>query len=315
MGTYNMKDLMNIVKTLSNYEQQNLIENIVEMMRSSDSSRPCSKSASCNELVRNHNGNKPDCPHCHAKSSLGYIVKRGFAKNVQRFYCKDCGKTFVATTNTAFERSRKDADIWRKFIKMTISGSSLADCAHECKIAYQTAFTWRHKILNTFKVNQGSTMLSGKVEIDEMLVPISFKGNHHKGSFHTKGEKYGPCTDAMPRKPFLRGSDNRSLSFKDKACVFCMVEGNSKMYYAAVPGVGFMQPKMLDHTVAKHISRENSLVLADKYRITQNYLHDNQYQYMVLASDTSKHKNKHQVEVVDSEFDHYSENHAHQCSV
>jgi|GEM_PF-1320399 len=308
-----MTELVKMVQQLSDKDQAELVDKIMSMLQTSGTKdQEVCKNASCHKMVCEIHGERPDCPYCHAKANLGYVVKRGFKNGVQRFYCKDCGRRFVATTNTVFARSRKDADTWRKFIKMTISGSSLADCTYECEIAYQTAFTWRHKILNAFKVNQSSTMLSGKVEIDEMLIPISYKGNHHKGLFHTKGYKYGPCTDALPRKPFLRGSDNRSLSSKDKACVFCMVEGDAKAYYAAVPGLGFMQPNMLDRTVAKHISRENTLVLADRYRITQNYLRDNQYQYMVLASDTSKYGNKHKVEVIDgNHLQHVNSMHHH----
>ena len=42
-----------------------------------------------------------------------------------------------------------------------------------------TSFQWRHKILNAIK-SELPSKLSGTVEIDEVIIPESFKGNHSK---------------------------------------------------------------------------------------------------------------------------------------
>ncbi|WP_435520679.1 transposase, partial [Alteromonas mediterranea] len=44
----------------------------------------------------------PECPHCH--SSL--INRHGKVNQMQRYRCKNCGKTFVATTATPLARLR-----------------------------------------------------------------------------------------------------------------------------------------------------------------------------------------------------------------
>ena len=294
MAKNTINQLMNLVKGLSEKEQKNIVDQIMGMLQSNDNSR----TISCNDMVSEHLNEKPDCPHCHSKADMGYVVKRGYRRGVQRFYCKNCGKTFVATTNTAFERSRKDADLWKKFIKLTIEGRSLADCSEECGIAYQTAFTWRHKILNVFKVNQSDTQMTGDIQVDEMLVKISYKGNHYKG-FHTKGQSYKGLESPLPRKSYKRGTDNKSRSSKDKACVFCMVDGSNKQYYGAVPGAGFMKENMLDSTLAKHVKKENSVIIADQYKITEKYLKDNNYNHMILASNTAGCNNEHIPEIRD----------------
>ena len=41
-----------------------------------------------------------------------------------------------------------------------------------------TAFTWRHKILDTLSELQEKTYLTGIVEADETFFNVSFKGNH-----------------------------------------------------------------------------------------------------------------------------------------
>ena len=293
------QDFIEYVKSLSNADQLGLVQQILDMMNKTSNHESKSLSSSCNELVSEHLGDRPDCPRCKAKASLGYIMKRGFKKGVQRYYCKDCGRFFVAATNTAFAHTRKNAETWKKFIQLTITGTSLHKCAAECDIAYSTAFEWRHKILNAFKVNQESISMSGEIQVDEMLIPISFKGNRVKGAFNSKRVQVPGSDNGLPRKSFKRGSDNKSASAKNKACVFCMVENGNKSFYAAVPGVGFMNEKMLDHTIGKHVKKEDALILADQYKITSNYLEHNNYKYMILASNTADNPRDHRPEVRD----------------
>ena len=289
-----MNSLLEQFNQLSKAEQNALAEEIMKKL----SAAPSVRKNSCLELVAANGNEKPDCPHCHAKAATGWVVKHGTSKGAQRYLCKSCGRHFVPTTNTVFERSRKDADVWKKFISLTIAGKSLHVCSAECGISYQTAFTWRHKVLNAFVTNQESTQMDGIVEVDEMLVPLSYKGNHIKGSFG--GRKLAPGVDSrMPRKAFKRGTDNKSTSSKNKACVFCMVEDGNKGFYAAVPGVGFMMPDMLRATVDKHVNKETALMLADQYTITRKYFEDNGYNHKILSANTSDNPHDHKPEISD----------------
>ena len=138
----NLNELLEAVKGLSKADQTVLADQILQML--SVSGTP--EKSLCKDLVEEVNAARPDCPHCAAKAAMGYVVKRGLCRGAQRYRCKSCGRYFVSTTNTVFSRSRKDADTWRKFIALTIEGKSLKHCASECGIAYQTAFTWRHKL-------------------------------------------------------------------------------------------------------------------------------------------------------------------------
>ena len=139
-------------------------------------------------------------------------------------------------------------------------------------------------------------MLSGNVEVDEMLMPISYKGNHIQGDFGARKKVPGAVND-MPRGAYQRGSDNKSMSSKDKACVFCMVQDGNKAFYAAVPGVGFMNEPMLDVTVAKHVDKEKTMMLADNYKVTQKYFERNGYAHTILLSNTSDNPKDHKPEI------------------
>ena len=289
----NVSVLLDMVRKMSKVEQRSLADQIMEMLASS----PAGAKPACSVLVAESRSGRPDCPHCDAKAALGSVVKRGMCRGSQRYFCKSCGHYFVPTTNTAFERSRKDADTWCRFIELTISGASLQVCAQECRIAYQTAFNWRHKILHAFKVNQEKVRMAGRVEIDEMQIPVSYKGNHVKGRIGEKRERKHGEPNNLPRPSFHRGSDNRPSSPKNRACVFCMVEDGNKAFFAAVPGVGFMSEKMLDKTVGAHVNKETALVLADQYKVTHKYLERNQYRYMLLASNISRERGEHKPEI------------------
>ena len=306
-------DLISLIQNLSAKEKKAFTNKIMDIMRTTDLEGD-SKSLSCNNLVKERlEKEKPNCPHCQAKTSLGYIVKRGYKNGVQRYYCKSCGRYFVPATGTAFERTRKDAEVWEKYIELTISGATLKRCARECKIAYQTAFTWRHKILNAFRIHQETMTMSGKVELDEMLIPISYKGNHVQGEgFGQRRLNKDRSNNDMPRKSFKRGSDNRSYHPGDKACVFCMIKDGNKGFYATVPGVGYMNAAMLDKTVGKHVEKDDSIIIADQYRATASYLSKNNYNNIILAANTTNNVNGHKPEIRDGyHLQHINAMHMH----
>ena len=56
-----------------------------------------------------------------------------------------------------------------------------------------TAFTWRHKILDTLRELTEKVYLTGIVEADETFFNVSFKGNHKRSHDFT-----------MPRKAHTR---------------------------------------------------------------------------------------------------------------
>lgn len=164
----NLNEIMSAVQSMSKASKLALVEEIMNMMNGESGS----PAETCGQTVNSTYFTRPDCPHCRASGKMGFVTKRGFKCGSQRYYCKSCGRTFVPTTKTAFERSRKSSEVWKKFIEMTISCKSLVECSRECNICYQTAFTWRHKVLNAFRMHQSTIVMSGRVEMDEMLIPI-----------------------------------------------------------------------------------------------------------------------------------------------
>lgn len=67
------------------------------------------------------------CPHCNSRN----VVRFGKTKQgTQRYRCKDCGKTFTATTGTLFSHSRRPA-LLRQYLECMNQHLSLRARARE----------------------------------------------------------------------------------------------------------------------------------------------------------------------------------------
>ena len=93
----------------------------------------------------------------------------------------------------------------------------LRECARRCEISLDTAFKWRHRLLDSLQKIHGAVRLAGVVEVDEVYFSISYKGS-----------KKFPAQLAG-REPKQRGtrSTKRGLS-QEKVCVPTAVNLNGK---------------------------------------------------------------------------------------
>ena len=128
-----------------------------------------------NSLLKNDiykNRNIECCPFCGGKN----YIKHGSYKGIQRYKCKDCRKTFSNSTNLLWSYSKKDLNIWIKFVQLMVQKKSLRFCAKKLKISITTAFYWRHKILHGLKLDSVPSKLQGNVHINKTIVIENFKG-------------------------------------------------------------------------------------------------------------------------------------------
>lgn len=127
------------------------------------------------------------CPHCKGR----HIVRFGHSQQgAQRYRCKDCGKTFTATTKTIFAHA-KNPDLLPTYLQCMKRRLSLRECAKECHISLRASFLLRHRILDILTASQPTATLDGIVEADETFFDLSFKGNHKafKGNHKADGFK------------------------------------------------------------------------------------------------------------------------------
>lgn len=108
------------------------------------------------------------CPHCGST----HAVRNGKRPDgTQRYKCMDCGKRFVITTNSVVSGTRKNLSVWVAFIECMLLGLTLSDCADKCGIHKNTAFAWRHKVLDALQKLAEGVNLDGIVEADETFFP------------------------------------------------------------------------------------------------------------------------------------------------
>jgi transposase-like protein len=149
------------------------------------------------------NRNIEKCPSCNAKK----YIKYGSYKGIQRYKCKECGKTFSNVTNSLWSYSKSDPIKWIKFIEYVFERKSLRFCAEKLEISLVTAFYWRHKVLHGLTFDSIPEKLSGDVYIGKKLIPENFKGcrniittkRHNIWVVAAKGNE-----DSMIAKPISR---------------------------------------------------------------------------------------------------------------
>ena len=110
------------------------------------------------------------CPHCAGQE----IIAWGRSRELARFRCKSCGRTFNAVTKSPMAHLRK-RERWLDHAQAMIEGKSLIKTAELCGVHPTTAFRWRHRFLGAPSLDKPQK-LTGIVEADETFILESFKG-------------------------------------------------------------------------------------------------------------------------------------------
>lgn len=189
--------------------------------------------------LENRFPNGVTCPVCGEKD----IQKFGKCNKIQRYRCKDCGKTFSEYTKTVFSSTKKDYFLWVKYIDLMMKGASLYIISKKLNISVVTAFKWRHKILNAVKKYQTKTQVYGVVEADETFLFYSHKGQHIEG---VKGRERGGV------------GKYRDIS-KDQIGVLVAIDRN-KNIISQMYGGGRITSKLLEEILGKRIEKDTILV-------------------------------------------------------
>ena len=158
-----MDDTANVVYQLFlNLEPQQQAEILKSLNLPSTLPLPRPNQLNCPHLSQNHDtlDDRLKCPHCRSE----HVVKCGHVRGAQRFLCKDCQKSFGRTNNTIFFSTKKDIKVWQKYMECLADKLSLRKAADKCHISVETAFYWRHKILDTLRDFIYSLHLSDTIE-------------------------------------------------------------------------------------------------------------------------------------------------------
>ena len=223
-------------------------------------------------LLSKKSENGISCPHCNSFN----IKKNGHKGLMQRFMCKDCHKTFTSRNNTITFSSKKSFATWKKYIDCMMNGFTVRKSAEICGINKDTAFIWRHKILDALQNMASDVKLDGIVEADETFFAISFKGNHKKST-----------SFVMPRKAHKRGKQThlRGLSH-EKVCVLCAVNRNG-LSIAKITNLGRVGAKDIHHAFDNRIE-PNSILCTDAIACYNDLVRTEKLELIQLKTGKSK---------------------------
>lgn len=157
-----------------------------------------------------------------------------------------------------------------------MNGLSLRKPAKICNIHYNTAFAWRHKVLDALQHMASGVKPKGIVEADEAFFPISFKGNHKKNKNFD-----------MPRNPHKTGNltSVRCLS-NEKACVPCAVNRND-LSISQITNTGRVATSDLYNIYDNRIEK-GSTVITDKMNSYVRFAKTSGINLIQLKSGKSK---------------------------
>lgn len=115
-------------------------------------------------------GRQGGCPHCGNQK----VVRNGNADGLQRYKCRECGRTFNALTGTPLARLRQKGK-WLDQAAVLRDGVTITQAAARLNVARSTAFRWRHRFMVLPKTVQAQA-LRGIAEADETFFLRSNKG-------------------------------------------------------------------------------------------------------------------------------------------
>ena len=114
-----------------------------------------------------------ECPHCQGT----HLVRRGVYNRLQRYLCKDCGRTFNAATGTPLARLR-NKELLDAYADCLAQGMSVRKTAKALGISVDKSFRWRHRALQGVIGHQPQAV-AGILEVDETYMRYSEKGSRH----------------------------------------------------------------------------------------------------------------------------------------
>lgn len=120
------------------------------------------------------------CIHCGSSK----IKKHGFKSNRQRYYCKDCKRTFTISSSSILYRSRLTPAQWKELCRGMVENLSLQKIAYNMNTSTPTVWYNKQKICNMImKLYKEQDSFIDIAECDEYYPRLSFKGKRDPSFF------------------------------------------------------------------------------------------------------------------------------------
>lgn len=213
------------------------------------------------------------CLHCGSSNTKKNGIYR--KENLQRYLCKDCGRTHTSMTGTALHYIHRKNEFVR-YVSTVRERTSLDKAADKHLICKETAHSWRHKILHSLKVAAKDNYLFGSIQSDECYIPFSEKGK--------------PDVE----KPRKRGSDRKQRGIGDELVCILTSFGNQSGESMELAGLGRLTSASVEQILGPLIrtQRKNRKLFfcTDGSKAFPAFVEKKKLLLEVVKSDNPKHK-------------------------
>ncbi len=169
------------------------------------------------------------CRHCGSKNIKSYGQT---AAGTNRYYCKDCHKTFTAITNTIFDQRKIPISEWLDFLLSLIGYGSFALTSKSNRNAFTTTKYWFSKVFLLLSEWQDSIVLDGTVYLDETFYSVIMSERiYNKDGSKPRGLSYnkiciGVASNGVNTIAFVEGKSKPSKKSTWKAFGTHIVPGS-----------------------------------------------------------------------------------------
>lgn len=163
MNAQDFKHFLDLVDTLSLRQREKLVARLETYSR-------YEKTVA---MIEHAGAEHIGCPQCQSTS----FHRHGHAHGLQRYRCRECGKTYNALTGTPMAWLRYKAK-WLLYADCLLSSYTVRHSALRVGIHKNTSFRWRHRFLALPKTDRPKC-LHGITEADEMYFLESEKGSRN----------------------------------------------------------------------------------------------------------------------------------------
>lgn len=120
------------------------------------------------------------CPHCgSANHSIVWHAK------VKTFHCLNCDRQTTLTSGTIFHSTKLALTKWFQaiyFLTQSKNNVAALELTRLLGVCYRTAWRVKHKLMQVMTEREQTTILGGRVEVDDAYLGGKLPGKHGRGS-------------------------------------------------------------------------------------------------------------------------------------
>lgn len=215
----------------------------------------------------------PKCP----KNSNHSVKRNGHKNGAQRYYCKDCKKSWSISNNKIVSSSSLNYKQFKTLLKNMYDYKPLENIAKELNISKTSLFEIQIRIFYELEQIFKDIKLSKIVQVDEKYIRISFKGYR---------------TEKMPRKSRKSGFDNLVSGISnDQLCVIVAIDSKDNILIKVV-GNGPASTSMIEKALNNRIET-NSILVTDSKNSYIKFAKDNNLNLVQIPHNMHSYKGYH----------------------